>query len=231
MKIAEIFTSIQGEGKLTGLPSVFVRTSGCNLRCTWCDTPYASWHPEGDDLTIDAVVEKIRAAHLQHVVLTGGEPMIQPQLPQLITRLKAQGHHVTVETAGSVWQDVKIDLASISPKLSNSRPPADSAGNWAALHEERRINLQALRAYAASDHILDRQWKFVVSQPADLQEIDLILSQIGSVAASDVILMPEGITEAELKSKAQWITSICQERNFRFGTRLHIWLYGNRRST
>ncbi len=231
MKIAEIFSSIQGEGKLTGVPSVFIRTSGCNLRCAWCDTPYASWHPEGDDMCVADIVEHVRESNLQHVVVTGGEPMIQPQLPELIGKLKSRGHHITIETAGTLWQDVAMDLASVSPKLTNSKPPADSEGKWAQLHESQRINAGVLNQFASSEQIIDRQWKFVVSQPQDIEEIEAILAQIHPVAARDVILMPEGISDAELKSKAEWIAKICQTKNFRFGTRLHIWLYGNRRGT
>ncbi len=231
MKIAEIFTSIQGEGKLTGVPSIFVRTSGCNLRCAWCDTPYASWHPEGDDMSIADIVQQVRASNLQHVVLTGGEPMIQPQLPELIGKLKSYGHHITVETAGTLWQEVEMDLASVSPKLANSTPPVNSDSQWTQRHDSRRINADVLNRFALSEQIIDRQWKFVVSHPQDLEEIEAILAVIPSVAAGDVILMPEGISEAELKAKAEWIAKICQTKNFRLGTRLHIWLYGNRRGT
>lgn len=231
MKIAEIFTSIQGEGKLTGVPSVFIRTSGCNLRCAWCDTPYASWHPEGNDMSVADIVQHVHASNLQHVVLTGGEPMIQPQLPELIGKLKSHGHHITVETAGTLWQDIKMDLASISPKLANSMPPVNSAGNWAQLHDSRRLNISVLNQFASSEQIIDRQWKFVVCQPPDIEEIEAILAQIQPLTAGDVILMPEGVNDAELKSKAEWITKVCQKKTFRFGTRLHIWLYGNRRGT
>src|SRR5207245_4988362 len=76
MLISEIFYSIQGEGELTGVPSVFIRTSGCNLRCNWCDTKYASWNPEGADMPVDVILEKVSAYPANHVVLTGGEPMI-----------------------------------------------------------------------------------------------------------------------------------------------------------
>src|SRR5882724_5942331 len=76
MKIAEIFHSIQGEGVLVGVPSVFVRTSGCNLRCTWCDTPYTSWQPEGEERGIESIVEEVNGYGASHVVVTGGEPMI-----------------------------------------------------------------------------------------------------------------------------------------------------------
>src|SRR5438477_10105679 len=83
MLISEIFHSLQGEGELTGVPSVFVRTSGCNLRCNWCDTPYASWNPEGEILSVEQVLTEIARYPARHVVLTGGEPMIAKELPAL----------------------------------------------------------------------------------------------------------------------------------------------------
>src|SRR5580700_10050331 len=101
MLVSEIFYSIQGEGELTGIPSVFVRTSGCNLRCTWCDTKYASWNPEGDDLSIEAVVDKVMAFPAQHCVLTGGEPMAAKNIGALASELRARGKHITIETAGT----------------------------------------------------------------------------------------------------------------------------------
>ncbi|MFB3041869.1 MAG: radical SAM protein [Candidatus Poribacteria bacterium] len=77
MKFSEIFYTIQGEGKLVGVPSVFFRTSYCNLRCVWCDTPYTSWTPENKDITVTEAVEAINKYNCKHVVLTGGEPFIQ----------------------------------------------------------------------------------------------------------------------------------------------------------
>src|SRR5579885_756782 len=99
LKIAEVFYSVQGEGSLIGTPSVFVRTSGCNLRCVWCDTPYTSWHPEGEERSIDSIVEEVNRYGAQHVVLTGGEPMIAPGIEELTHRLS---QHITIETAGTV---------------------------------------------------------------------------------------------------------------------------------
>jgi len=104
MRVAEIFHSIQGEGKLVGVPSVFVRASGCNLRCKWCDTPYASWEPEGDEQTVDEIVDAIRLYNCRHVVLTGGEPMIMSEITELSYRLHASDFHVTIETAGTVFR-------------------------------------------------------------------------------------------------------------------------------
>src|SRR6476619_5967909 len=98
MKIAELFYSIQGEGKLVGVPSVFVRASGCNLRCVWCDTPYASWEPEGENLSVDEILSQVLAHRARHVVVTGGEPMIMPDVEDLCARLKAENLHLTLET-------------------------------------------------------------------------------------------------------------------------------------
>ena len=128
MKISEIFYSIQGEGMLTGVPSVFVRTSGCNLRCVWCDTPYTSWAPEGSDMPVDTILACVKAHPARHAVVTGGEPMIAPQIVELTQGVKNLGLHVTMETAGTVYHKVACDLMSISPKLANSTPHEREGG-------------------------------------------------------------------------------------------------------
>src|SRR5438874_9929251 len=106
MKIAEIFQSIQGEGRLAGVPSVFVRTSGCNLRCVFCDTAYTSWEPEGENLSVGAIMERLSAYSARHVVVTGGEPLIAPEIEELCTALKARDYHITVETAATVFKPI-----------------------------------------------------------------------------------------------------------------------------
>ena len=110
MRIAEIFYSIQGEGALAGVPSVFVRTSGCNLRCAWCDTPYASWEPEGIDCSIEAVIAEAEKYPARHVVVTGGEPMIAPAVVPPTQALLEIGLHITVATAGPVYAPVACPL-------------------------------------------------------------------------------------------------------------------------
>ena len=140
LPIAETFTSIQGEGKLAGVPSYFVRMAGCNLRCTWCDTPYASWKPEGATQRVADLVAGAAASGVRHVVVTGGEPMIFSATEALTRGLRAAGMHITIETAGTISRSVACDLMSISPKLSNSTPlndPRDANGAWAARHEAR----------------------------------------------------------------------------------------------
>ena len=131
MLISEIFYSIQGEGVLTGVPSVFVRTSGCNLRCNWCDTPYASWNPEGEQRSVAQVLAEIQNHPAKHVVLTGGEPMIAKDIAVLAKAIRTIGHHITIETAATVMPEgIACDLASLSPKLLNSAPDARLSVTW-----------------------------------------------------------------------------------------------------
>ena len=141
MKIAEIFYSLQGEGTLLGVPSVFVRTSGCNLRCSWCDTPYTSWTPEGTEMSNAAIVDEVHKYPSRHVVITGGEPMLFAPVVELTQQLKALGQHITIETAGTVYQPVSCDLMSISPKLANSTPAEEP---HRSRHEKLRYQPEVL---------------------------------------------------------------------------------------
>jgi len=225
MKISEIFYSIQGEGMLAGIPSVFVRTSGCNLRCTWCDTPYTSWKPEGEDLPLDAILADVRRRDSTHVVVTGGEPMIQEEIVRVTERLKDFGLHITIETAGTVYQPVTCDLMSISPKLANSTPVSREGGRWAAQHDRLRYQPEVLKQLIAE---YPYQLKFVVSDPGDLQEIETILTET-EADRGRVILMPEGTDPDALYQRSLWLVDICKQQRFRYGPRLHIDLFGNQR--
>jgi len=222
MRIAEIFYSVQGEGSLIGVPSVFVRTSGCNLRCVWCDTPYTSWNPEGEELTIDEIVTRAMAyPAARYVVLTGGEPMIAPAIVQLSQRFRERGMHITIETAGTLFVEVACDLMSISPKLANSTPE----GTFQAQHERLRRQPEVLRKLMAA---YDYQLKFVIATEGDIEEIDALVAEL-SAPANKVILMPEGVRADVLQERGVWIAEICKQRGFRFTPRLHVELYGNRR--
>ena len=231
MPISETFLSIQGEGKLTGVPSFFIRVSGCNLRCSWCDTPYASWAPEQTGRSIDSLLDEVRASGATHVVLTGGEPLIFSQSVELNQRLREAGLHVTIETAGTVAPDIVCDLMSISPKLANSTPrndPRDPSGQWTERHEQRRLNFDALRTLLRAG--LDCQLKFVVCTPDDLTEIERVVHQIADVSPGDVLLMPEGV-KPKTPGQTQWIVDACIQRNWRYCPRVHIDVFGNRRGT
>ena len=222
MKIAEIFYSVQGEGALVGVPSVFIRTSGCNLRCSWCDTPYTSWHPEGTDLSIDEIVARLdEFPAARHVVLTGGEPMIAPGIAELSNRMRERGVHITIETAGTVYHDVACDLMSISPKLSNSTPD----GPFRAQHERLRIQPETLRLLMS---LCDYQLKFVVAHETDIGEMRNLIEDLGAQAGK-VVLMPEGIDGETLNRRGVWLAEVCKTYGYRFSPSLHVLLWGNKR--
>jgi 7-carboxy-7-deazaguanine synthase len=225
VKIAEIFYSVQGEGVFTGMPSVFVRTSGCNLRCTWCDTPYTSWSPEGAEMSVAEVLAEVRSHPSAHVVVTGGEPMIQPALVELTNALHDSGLHITIETAGTAWAPVACDLMSISPKLANSTPVDRDEGRWAAMHERVRHQPEVLRRLMAE---YPYQLKFVIAAPEDMEEVERLIIEVDA-DRSRVVLMPEGIDVETLAERGRWLVEICKERGYRFSPRLHVMLWGNRR--
>jgi 7-carboxy-7-deazaguanine synthase len=222
VKIAEIFYSIQGEGMLAGVPSVFVRTSGCNLRCTWCDTPYTSWQPEGEERSIESIVEQVNRHRSAHVVITGGEPMIAPGIEELTQRLT---QHITIETAGTVDIDVRCDLMSISPKLANSTPHDRNGGRWAAQHERLRHQPEVLKRLIGR---YPYQLKFVISDPRDLVEVRRVVEEL-EASPDRVLLMPEGVDPAVLAERGRWLVEICKQEGFRFTPRLHVELWGNKR--
>lgn len=233
MLISEIFHSVQGEGILTGVPSLFIRTSGCNLRCRWCDTPYASWKPEGTELGPDAILTKLREwPAAQHVVLTGGEPMAAKDVNLLIRGIRDAGYHLTIETAGTVpLPDAGCDLASLSPKLGNSTPLAgEIAAGWITRHEETRRNLPAILTWIAG--AAATQLKFVISGEADLAETQTLLAELHHpLPPHHILLMPEGRTMEELRERSAWLVEVCKTHGYRFCHRLHIELFGNTRGT
>jgi 7-carboxy-7-deazaguanine synthase len=229
MRIAEIFHSIQGEGLLAGVPSIFIRTSGCNLRCHWCDTPYASWKPEGPEMSVEEVLKKLTAWNCDHVVLTGGEPMIAPDLPELATVLKTQKKHITIETAGTTLPNgIPCDLASLSPKLSNSSPSPERDPAWAKKHEATRLQPEVISEWIRKYPF---QLKFVVSSENDLAEIKDLLSRLPPVPLHQILLMPEGIDIKTLAIRSPWLVEICKREGFRFCPRLQIELFGHIRGT
>ena len=228
MYISEIFHSIQGEGLLTGVPSVFIRTSGCNLRCRWCDTPYTSWSPEGVEQSVDEIMKGIAGFPARHAVITGGEPLLMKDLHELTEKLGTAGYHVTIETAGTVYADLRCDLASISPKLSNSTPWNEEDGKYARNHERVRINLPVLGRFMTA---YPYQLKFVVDRREDLDEVESLIAELDGVDRTRVLLMPQGRTAEELNHRGVWVAEACKTRGFRYCPRVHIDLYGDTRGT
>jgi len=233
MRIAEIYASLQGEGLLAGTASSFVRTSGCNLRCHWCDTPFTSWEPTGDWRAAADVAADVLALGRRHVVITGGEPLLAADLPDLCGLLRNAGLHVTLETAGSVPTPAAADLMSISPKLASSGPPASTAGGWAARHAAARRRDDVLLALMRAGAY---QLKFVVDSRADLAETDAWIADLaaalpGGLDRGRVFLMPQGRSPHELAATTRWLAAECRSRGFHLGHRHHIEWFGHTRGT
>ncbi len=211
---------------MAGVPSVFVRLAGCPLRCRWCDTKYAWAKEAGRQYSVAEIVEQVRRWSCRFVVVTGGEPMINSDLPQLVGDLKAAGKHVTIETAGIAYiPDMPCDLMSISPKLSNSVP--DDAKS-AAIHEDSRLDIAVLRQLIDN---YNYQLKFVVDCEADLPEIEETIDRLGNVNRDKVMLMPQAATRDELLAKAPMVAGLCKQTGFTFCQRLHVLLWNNARGT
>jgi len=226
MKIAEIFYSIQGEGVLAGVPSVFVRTSECNLRCTWCDTPYTSWKPQFEEAGLGTILAEVRRHWCHHVVVTGGEPLIADEIEELTEKLKSIcDQHITIETAGTVYRKVTCDLMSISPKLANSTPTKRAGGKFAQRHEELRYQPDVLKQLIRD---YDYQLKFVVAEKPDVDEIRGMVKELGA-DPSKVLLMPEGMKAKVLHERSLWLVEACKIFGFRFTPRLHVELWGAKR--
>lgn len=239
MRIAEIFRSIQGEGLLTGVESVFVRAGGCNLRCRWCDTPYASWTPEGEELSTPEILRRIDDLHtgprpaflgatdgrgfIKHVVLTGGEPMIFQEIVPLTETLRERGWHVTIETSGTRDLPVACDLMSISPKLSNSTPAVDGNKEWHRRHEQSRHAPEVIRGLIAR---YDYQMKFVVDSMDDCREVEEYLAGLPEIDRRRVMFMPQGVDAAGLAEKTAWLAPYCEAHGLVYCPRRQIEWFG-----
>ena len=237
MRIAEIYRSLQGEGRLTGTPSVFVRLSGCNLHCRYCDTPFASSRPEGEELSPQRVVDLVSEHGCPYAVITGGEPMLFADLAPLTTELQRLGLHVTIETAGTLDLPVHCDLMSISPKLSNSTPwPTASPGSsdyrrqWvvAERHDRARRAPGVIRRLVR-DYI--HQIKFVVDSVEDCREVESYLDEFPQIDRKNVMLMPQGVERKSLEEKARWLEPYCRQNDLAFCPRRQIEWFGGARGT
>lgn len=234
LPVNELFYSLQGEGELAGVPTVFVRTAGCNLRCWFCDSYHTSWEPTGAWQSVDDIVAAVAEyERADHVVLTGGEPLLHEESVTLLEELDDRGYHTTVETNGTIHRAAPIDLASVSPKLASSTPTAErdpqGEGEWAERHEERRVDRDAL-ATLVDDY--DHQLKFVVTGREDLPEIRSLLADVRDAAATtvrdeDVLLMPEGTTREELDRTRTEVAELAMEYGYRYTPRLHVDLWND----
>jgi len=224
MRINEIFYSLQGEGFLAGVPSVFVRLAGCPLRCRWCDTKYAWSREAGTEYNKEQIIQIVQQWPCRFVVITGGEPMVEPELPLLVRELKAADKHITIETAGIAYiPGLPCDLMSISPKLSNAVP--DDAKS-AALHKDSTLDLAVLQELL--DHY-NYQLKFVVDSVNDMAEIQELLDKVDNVDSEKVMLMPQAATRQELLAKSTMVADLCTRAGLSFSNRLQVLLWNNER--
>jgi 7-carboxy-7-deazaguanine synthase len=216
MIVNEIFHSLQGEGFLAGVPSIFIRLAGCPLRCKWCDTKYAWDYAAGRDYDIEGIIRNVQQYQCKYIVITGGEPMINADLPKLTQKLKDCGKHITIETAGIAFVPaLACDLMSISPKLSNS-------GNSV------KLDLSILRDLISS---YEYQIKFIVDSTDDLPEIKQVLSKLNNVDFGKVMLMPQAATRDELSAKSPMVADLCRQNGFVFCQRLQVLLWDNKKGT
>jgi 7-carboxy-7-deazaguanine synthase len=225
--ISETFHSIQGEGTYTGRPSFFIRTSGCNLRCSWCDTPYTSWKPEGQLRSVDSLFMEAAAGKSEHVVITGGEPMLFPeQVGELCDLFSSDDRRewvTTIETNGTIYDpNVEPDLWSVSPKLPTSYP-TEAQARELALHAKNNVwaNLKHFNRSTA-------QFKFVATSPADIAEVERAVAAHG-LDLKTVWLMPEGRTREEVLDKAGWLAEECKARGWNLSLRAHTLMWGAKR--
>jgi organic radical activating enzyme len=231
----EIFNTLQGEGRNIGEPATFIRLSGCNLQCVWCDTPY-TWNWTGTDfehngeqkyvkeeervtINIGEAVSRVTGEQSERVVITGGEPLMQQaSLIELVTQLKAEGLRVEVETNGTIKPKdelvEQVDQFNVSVKLSNSNMP-----------EKKRLKRPALEAYA---DIEKADFKFVIDTEDDVKQILELLGDYG-IPNNRVYLMPQGVSQEEQNAKERWVAELCKEHQFNFTPRLHIALWGSER--
>ena len=222
MIVNELFYSLQGEGRLAGVPSIFIRLAGCPLRCSWCDTKYA-WDPAaGRQMTGEQILEAIRDYPTRYVVLTGGEPLTHEGISELAAAICSKGYHLTIETAGiHIIDGLQADLMSISPKLSNSDPKTDTDK-----HQTERLNRDILRKLMAA---YDYQLKFVVDTPKDLDEIADFLDKLDGIDLYKVWLMPQATQTDEYLEKSRWLVEYCKQTGFSFSPRLQVMLWGSQR--
>ena len=245
--------TIQGEGKLAGVPSLFVRLAGCNLRCLWtlpdghlsrCDTPYASFENDSHQTQVtEEVFELIRhnIGFLKHIVITGGEPLLQHKaLADLLKMIKEQLHlHVTIETNGTIFSESVAqytDLFSISPKLKNSDPTEEKLSRYhlkpsgpTVYHNQKRLNTEVLQKYIdfAQQDQKEIQLKFVVASENDIPEIQGdFLEQLQRWSPEDILLMPLGANDQELEITSSKVLKLAIKNGWRFSPRMHIDLFG-----
>jgi len=224
MQVNEIFKSIQGEGPNFGKPAIFLRTAQCNLKCTWCDTKYTwdwdhyDFKKEVIEMTIDEIKEKILDLEIKHLVITGGEPLLQQDdLADLLSFLKPD-FYVEIETNCTILPNKMltdlVDQWNVSPKTENS-------GNSLELYE----NNECYYFFANKDNCF---FKYVVENESDIPEIKKFVTKY-SIPEKRVQLMTQASTKEEIHSREKTISELAKIHNFSFSPRLHVAMWGAQR--
>ena len=206
LRITEIFYSLQGEASRVGLPTVFVRLTGCPLRCTWCDTTYS--FTGGEPATVESILAEVKKYPARQVCVTGGEPLSQKECPALLTALCDAGYDVSLETSGA------LDIAGVDPRVScimDLKAPGSGEADknlWA--------NLEHLKA---RDEV-----KIVIASRADYEWARDTLREHRLNERSPVLFSPaQGLVEP--RDLAEWI--LADGLDVRFQMQLHKLLWGN----
>jgi len=235
MKVVEQFKTLQGEGRYLGVPSYFIRTTGCNLRCAWknpndtitiCDTPYTSFNPEkGSDLDIEQVLKTLKDSNIKHVVITGGEPTLQKDLSEVVNRFIEQDYHVTIETNGTRYvPDIPLAFMSISPKTGNSYNQVEGSVE-SKLHQTNNSFMEPIGQFVKTNLY---QLKFVFSDERDIAVIESIRG-INKIPRRNIYLMPQGISREQFKEKEQKMFELCVKYGYNYSPRMHVDVFGNKR--
>ena len=242
-ELIDIHEVIQGEGKYAGIPHILIRMSGCNLNCQFkdwlCDTAYASWKAEDGQYSLLEIINFIEEyPQIRHTMITGGEPTYNPELlVNLCQILKAYGHHITIETNGTLFVPTVADFLSISPKLKNSTPrpgtmlpdtlvAREVTSGDRDRHELSRVNYRNTKNMI--DYHSDYQLKFVISDESQFYEIEKIQLELG-IPNDKIYFMPEGVTNEQLSKRRIFVIEEAIKRGYNYTDRLHIVAYGDKR--
>jgi len=207
MKINEIFYSIQGEGLWTGLPNIFIRTTGCNLRCSYCDTKYAYF--KGKNLTVENILEKIRQYRCKNVCITGGEPLLQEEIYDLIYELIKENYNVSIETNGSMNIEKLYSIKKLLISLDMKCPSS---------------NMENRNLYENINYLRKKdQLKFIINDKKDY----VFAKQIIMDYKPDCNIIFQPVWETDPKKLANWVIS--DKLDVRFGLQLHKVLWGDQK--
>jgi len=211
LRITEIFASIQGESTSVGMPTVFIRLTGCPLRCQYCDTAYA--FSGGEWMQMDEIFAKVKAFNLKHITVTGGEPLAQKSCLSLLSKLCDQDYSVSLETSGA------LDISQVDPrvvKVMDIKTPASEE-----MSKNRWENISYLRE--------QDQVKFVICNQSDYVWAKNMLSEYQLRDRCEVLFSPmmaeRDNDSLEAKQLAEWIVQ--DQLNVRFQLQLHKILWGN----